>query len=165
MGGLAGPRGRLNGIETTMIIGSGDEYVELTLLERVQNSSAGAGDIRVRATIKIGEFAGSYPQVWLGQEALAEFILQLQVLVNLRKGTARVSSMSPDEFIAEFKPTDSVGHYKLEVQLSRLQYGNARYRPITLAGSFEFEPTQFPAILAGFMELQNGQPIPDQGSS
>ncbi len=136
-----------------MLIGRDKECIEIVELERVPGHLPTPGDVRVKATVTLQLFSGSHSDVWLSQPDLAAFVKQLRIVVDSRKGTAKLEAMSPDEFSLELRATDSLGHYEVSVRLCRYQYSGPTHWLTAVSGGFEFEPDQLPSILAAFQAL------------
>jgi hypothetical protein len=136
-----------------MLIGREEEHIELELLERVPEHLPTPGDVRVRATVKLQEFGGSYSGVWLAQPDLAKFVEQLKSLRDNRQGSAKIEAMIPDEFSLEFRPLDSLGHLEATVRLGCGHYRERSFGPTILTGGFEIEPSQLESVLDAFQTL------------
>ncbi|WP_018016484.1 hypothetical protein [Teredinibacter turnerae] len=138
-----------------MKIGSEEEYIEIEELERNPEGSPCAGDVNVRITLSLQAFAGVYDGVWIEQSVMKKFIVELEKLDEKRSGMARVSSMSPEEFVFEIRSSDSLGHMEIEVQLHRHQYSGPKYWPIYLKGGFEAQPETIVQLMSCFKKLAN----------
>ena len=136
-----------------MFIGREEEHLELEELERVPEHLPTPGDLRVRATLKLQQFSGSYSDVWLAQSDLVRFVEQLKSLVDTQQGAAKLEAMTPDEFSLEIRPAGSLGHIEASVRLSRHQYSGPTYWPTMLSGGFEIEPRQLESTLSSFEAL------------
>lgn len=121
-----------------MKIGSDNEFIELVELERNPKRTLCAGDIKLQVNLKLQDFNGTYSGVWL--EALEES----------RKGSARITSMSPEEFILEIRSSDNLGHLEIKTQLHRHQYSGPKYWPIYLRGGFEVQPDTIRQLMSCF---------------
>ncbi len=136
-----------------MLIGRGNEYLEIEEQERLPDTLPCAGDVRVKVTMRFQKFGGSYSEIWLAKPDLVRFVEQLQTVVETRTGKARLEAMSPDELTIELRPMDSLGHFEIFVRLGHHQYSGATCRPPVVAGGFEIEPDQLPVVLSGFKAL------------
>ena len=136
-----------------MFIGRDDEHLELEEIERVPDHLPTPGDVRVRATVTLQDFAGSYDGIWLSHSDLSNFVKQLRTVVQTRKGTAKLEAMSPGEFTMEVRSVDAAGHFEASVRVGRQQYSGRTYRPAMVTGGFEIEPDQLPLVLAAFESL------------
>lgn len=135
------------------MLGGDCEFLQLEVQESIASSLPGAGDVRVMATLQLQEFSGRYDKVWLCEPALSKFIQQLSAVVESRCGAAVLNAASPDELVVEIKAMDTLGHFEVLVRLGRLQWRGHSPRNVVLAGGFEIDATQLPAILAGFKAL------------
>jgi hypothetical protein len=138
-----------------MRIGTENEHLDLELLGRDGQPGIPPRrrDLQVKATLKLQEFGGSYSGVWLFEPDVVRFVDELQAIVESRRGTAKLDSMSPGELTLELRPTDPVGHFELSVRMSRHQWSGPTYWPTTVSGGFEVDPTCLPAILRDFEAL------------
>ena len=138
-----------------MKIGSNNEYIELIELERNPEGTPCAGDINLQVNLKLQEFQGSYSGVWVEATEMARFLVELKALEASRNGSAKICSMSPEEFILEIRSSDSLGHMEIETQLHRLQYSGPKYWPIFLKGGFEAQPKTISEIISCFRSFTN----------
>lgn len=138
-----------------MKIGSEKEYVEIVELERNPVGAPCTGDVNVRVALSLKEFTGLYDGVWLELPEMERFISELEALGLERKGTAKLSSMNPEEFTLEIHSSDSLGHMEIETQLHRYQYSGPKYWPIYLKGGFEVEPETISQLISCFKSLTN----------
>ena len=136
-----------------MKLGSGSEFIELTELERTPKRVPCAGDIRVEVSIRLQDFNGRYSGVWLEFAEMARFISQLEDLEKTRRGSARISGMSPKEFSFEIRSSDKLGHMEVEVSLQRYQYSGRKYWPVSISGGFEVEPESIGLLISCFNEF------------
>ncbi|HDX8592742.1 hypothetical protein ACK32U_06885 [Aeromonas dhakensis] len=136
-----------------MKIGSKKESLELDVMERNSKDSPCAGDIKLRVALNLQEFSGSYNGIWLEFTDMERFILDLKSLDETRVGSAKISSMSPDEFILEIRSSDSLGHIEMEVQLHRYQYSGTQSWPVYLKGGFVAEPEYVKKLISCFTEF------------
>jgi len=138
-----------------MKIGSEEEYIDIEELERNPEGSPCAGDVNVGITLSLQAFTGVYDGVWLEWPEIKRFIVELEKLDEKRSGKARVSSMSPEEFVFEIRSSDSLGHMEVEVQLHRYQYSGSTHWPIYLKGGFEAQPETIRQLISCFKKLAN----------
>ena len=136
-----------------MKIGNNNEYIELIEQERVPEHLPTSGNVRVKVSVQLQEFHGSYENVWLDKNELRIFLKELHKLNETRKGKVYLKSLSPDEFWVEIRTIDSVGHFEVQVQLKRHQYSGPTYWPTSVAGGFELDPFQLESIIKGFRAL------------
>ena len=114
-----------------MKIGRDNEYIILQNLERVPEGIPCAGDINLRVSLNFQEFSGSYSGVWLEASEVDEFLKQLEAVHHGRKGSAKINSMSPEEFVFKIRSSDDLEFMEIEAQLHRYQYSNgSKYWPI-----------------------------------
>ncbi|WP_028111691.1 WapI family immunity protein [Ferrimonas kyonanensis] len=138
-----------------MKIGTKEEHIEIEELERNPEGSPCAGDVNVSVALALQAFSGSYDGVWLELPEMERFIAELKTLDKKRNGSAKISSMSPDEFSFEIRSSDSLGHMEIEVQLHRYQYSGPKYWPIYLKGGFETQPETIRQLISCFKALTN----------
>ena len=133
-----------------MKIGSKNEYLELKELERYPEGEPCAGDINLQVNLKLQDFYGSYSGVWLDAPSMGEFLKELETLEISRKGEAKITSMTPEEFILKIRSSDNSGHMEIEAQLHRHQYSGPKYWPIFLKGGFEVQPDTIKQLITCF---------------
>ena len=138
-----------------MRIGSHAEYVEIEELERIPEDMPCAGDVNVSVALSFREFSGSYDGVWLELTQMERFISDLKRLDDKRRGSATISSLSPDEFTLEIRSSDATGHMEIEAHLHRHQCSGPRYWPICLKGGFEVQPDNIVQLLSLFKTFIN----------
>lgn len=136
-----------------MKIGSEEEYLEIDELERIPEGIQCAGDVSVRIALKFQAFSGSYGGVWFELPEIERFISELKILNDKRNGSAKISSMSPEECTLEIRSSDSLGHMEIEAQLHRYQYSGPKYWPIYMKGGFEVQPETIGKLIEYFKEL------------
>ena len=130
-----------------------EEHRVMEETERVPLGLPTSGDVRVKINLRLQEFRGSYPNVWLSKPELERFVGQLKLLVETRKASAKIDAMSPGEFSFELRPYDSLGHFEASVQLGRRQFSGPTYWPTIISSGFESAPSELVSILAGFQAL------------
>ena len=138
-----------------MKIGTKEEYVEIEELERNPEGTPCAGDVNVSVSLALQAFSGSYDGVWIGLTEMERFITELETLDEKRNGSAKISSMSPEEFSLEIRSSDSLGHIEIEAQLHRYQYSGPQHWPIFLKGGFETPPETIRQLISCFRALTN----------
>ncbi|KZZ50444.1 hypothetical protein A3759_17100 [Thalassolituus sp. HI0120] len=138
-----------------MKIGTKEEYIELEELERNPEGSPCAGDVHVSVALVLKAFSGSYDGIRLELPEMQRFIAELETLDEKRNGSAKISSMSPEEFVLEIRSSDALGHMEIEAQLHRYQYSGPKYWPIHLKGGFETQPETIRQLILCFKSLTN----------
>jgi hypothetical protein len=134
-------------------IGSDEEFIEITELEKAPQHLPNAGDVRVCVHVKLKEFAGRYDSVWLEAPALKDFIAALGKLEHERNGSVVLESCSPNEFRLNIRSRDAQGHFVAEVSLSRYQYSGPTNWRTLVCGGFELDPSSLPSVLQAFKTL------------
>ena len=92
----------------------GDSYLILT---PVESGGRNLPSIRVRAELRIGQFAGETDNVWFETSAIDSFVAQLRELESRRQGVAKLSAMTPGECELRIETADRAGHLRLHIQL------------------------------------------------
>jgi len=138
-----------------MKIGTKEEFIEIEELEREPEGSPCAGDVNVSVALALQEFSGSYDGVWLALPEMERFVAELEILDEKRNGSAKISSMSPEEFVLEIRSSDTLGHMEIEAKLHRHQYSGPKYWPIHLKGGFETQPETIRLLISCFKALTN----------
>lgn len=134
-------------------IGTAQEFIELTEIERYPPGSPCEGDVRVCVKVAFKAFGGEYDSVWLEKSALQTFIQELSILEDRRTGSARLESIGPKEFELTIRSRSGLGHMEVEASLSRFQYSGSTNWPTSVSGGFELEPDTLPSILFLFRKL------------
>lgn len=122
-----------------MRIGTNDEHLELEERERLLEAP-GSGDVKLNVGLRLQSFRGTYDRVWIAESDRHRFLDQLRVLEAARVGSAKLLSMSRDEFTLDVRSTDALGHMEVEAQLHRYQYSGRKSYPVHLSGGFEVDP-------------------------
>ncbi|WDE09371.1 hypothetical protein [Thalassomonas haliotis] len=138
-----------------MKIGSEKEYIEIEELKRSPKGTPCAGDVNIRVGLNLQAFCGSYDGIWLELPEMERFLSELKTLDEKRNGSAKISSMSPEEFTLEIRSSDSLGHMEIETQLHRYQYSGPKYWPIYLKGGFEVLPETIRQLISCIEALTN----------
>jgi hypothetical protein len=129
----------LNGIE--------GETLQIEELERTPAHQPTAGDARVMVTVRTPVGDANYSRVWLSLPAMKSFAKQLPLVFETRKVAAKLQAMTPEEFVLEIHPLDSVGHIGARVHLKRRDNLRRFDLTTTLSGEFEINLVQFPVFL------------------
>ncbi len=90
-----------------MQIGDSNNSLQIEIRERVTEHRQDAGDVRIGVTVLSNGFSGKYDDIWLDHHELVEFVGDFERMERERRGSARLCSMSPGEFIVDFRPSDS----------------------------------------------------------
>ena len=133
-------------------IEDGSDRLTLVLLER--GVDQGEGDTRLRVKAESVGFDGNAfscdVSVWIDRLAAQGFISALAALEEARRGSARLTSMSPDQFLLEVSVVDSVGHVVARGFVRR-------HAPGHRGGQIDFNlsvyPDTLPYLLRGAREL------------
>ena len=133
-------------------IEDGSDRLTLVLLER--GVDQGEGDTRLRVKAESVGFDGNAfscdVSVWIDRSAAQGFISALAALEEARRGSARLTSMSPDQFLLEVSVVDSVGHVVARGFVRR-------HAPGHRGGQIDFNlsvyPDTLPYLLRGAREL------------
>ncbi len=138
-----------------MKIGTKEEFIEIEELERNPEGSPYAGDVNVSIALALQAFSGSYDGVWLELPEMERFVAELEILDEKRNGSAKISSMSLEEFVLEIRSSDTLGSMEIEAQLHRYQYSGHKYWSINLKGGFETQPETIRRLISCFKALIN----------
>ena len=133
-----------------MMIGSEKEYIQIEELGRNPAGTPCAGDINLRVMLKLQGFSGSHDGIWVEHSEIERFISELGTLDKKREGSAKILSMSPQEFTLEIRSSDKLGHIEIEVQLHRHQYSGPKCWPVYLKGGFEVQPETIRQLMSCF---------------
>jgi hypothetical protein len=108
-------------------------HLRITFRERSLDESIG-----LSVSVSSLGFSGAVQRVWVFKQDLERFISDVEQLDLLRKGSAKLTSMTPGECIWEIKVTDSAGHIRMFVHLERPAF---HFRGVTFHRlDIDFEP-------------------------
>ncbi len=160
---LASQLARQDGV--MVIRGNYSEYISLTPLF----SAFAAGENSSPAIYLSGEidshgFRGATepdePMISIPVAALRQFVEDLRVLEQDRRGKATLMGRNPREFSLSIRIHDRAGHTLLAAELGVWMGGY----PHSVAVAFEIDPTSLPTILSDFEDLlafpDPTQPVP-----
>lgn len=106
----------------------------------------------VSIRVKDQDFVGFNKGVWLELDLLRKFINKLKALDSIRKGSAAIESMSPEEFQMTIETYDLSGHMILKYKISKyVQIPNLKL--IALSGGFELDSSMFSCLISDFVHL------------
>jgi hypothetical protein len=136
-------------------LGSGNDFMELEVLERGTHLGQSEGDLRLRASVEFEQFAGTHDEIWIDNDDWTKFILSLTRLELERTGAASLVSMSPDEFELHLEIIDPAGHLDAHGCLSRYHFGSG-----TLRSRIEYRVGIDPSMLRELlMQFSSWQPL------
>lgn len=92
-------------------------------------------------------FCGSNRSIWFSREELEKFIGELEALEKNRRGAARLTAMSPEEFSLSVSVDDSAGHTYCHVAISRQIFDFGRRLAQNVSGSFATDPSALASML------------------
>jgi len=95
---------------STIRLGGSVDFVELEVVAYGTLEGRNEGDLRLAVSVRSGDFAGKYGEVWIAKDEWQSFLISLAQLERERKGTASLLAMSPDEFELHLQITDRAGH-------------------------------------------------------
>jgi len=124
--------------------------VRVTLDER--GAGQGAGDVRLRVQVRSIGFEGDSDGVWIAGPVITRFVDALTAVERDRRGSATLTSMSPEDFSLEIRIVDSAGHVSASGFLGSCQ---AYPRVVTARIGFdlEIEPDRLPDLVRGARRL------------
>lgn len=73
-----------------MKLGNETEYLELVEEERMPKGTPTVADVRIKVTLKLQEFYGSYSNIWLEKPEIERFIEELKTVVEQRQGSVKL---------------------------------------------------------------------------
>src|SRR3954471_16500968 len=95
----------------------------------------------------VGDFSGRNPRIWIDADEQRRFLEALRDLDRDRRGEARITAMSPEEFELTVRVFDSAGHVSVEGMIGTLQYSSHRYDRLQVKFAFILDPTSVPKLL------------------
>lgn len=133
-----------------MLVRDGDDYLEVTVAERLTGAHA-AGDTRFAVRVRVSGLSAVFTAeslCWVERRALAVFAEQLRILEERRQGSAVLESMSPGELRLEVRSTDRAGRVAAVGQVGRW-FGVGSREPYWSAVAFvvPFCPTELPGLV------------------
>ncbi|WP_139991877.1 hypothetical protein [Paenibacillus paridis] len=125
-------------------------------LVHIQSEHRHLPSISLSVSVADNGFCGENPEVWFEADEVTRFVTALQKMDRGRKGSAALTSISPDECFLAIRSVDQSGHLVLEYQLSRHVYLEHSSQKRLVFGGFDLNPTDlermhkfFSAIAAG----------------
>jgi hypothetical protein len=117
----------------SMRLGDSDCFIDLALRESVASNMPGAGDLRIRVTLRGSGFTGVQEDVWIAHSAAERFVDDLHAMVDGKGDEAVLESAISGELNLRFsRPMPS--HVLVECKLKRI---GAR-SPATISASVAF---------------------------
>ncbi len=114
----------------------------------------------VAITVQDGDFRGYNKAVWFELDLLKNFIDNLKILENNRKGSVSLNSMSPEEFEITIETYDLSGHMILNYKISKYAYHIPKTKVVSLTGGFELDVSFFMSIISDFAYLADEKNYP-----
>jgi hypothetical protein len=111
------------------------------------------GSLRLSVAAVGYGFSGRTSSVWVSQTDLASFVAALSALEAARQGEAILLSQSPGELRLRLSSTDTAGHMRAEVTVSRIFRTRRQWETATTSFGFDFDPSRLPALLRSFQRL------------
>lgn len=99
-----------------------------------------------------GGFSGSV-RIWVGADEWNAFVGQLEECERLRRGSATLQSMSPDEFSLRIESGDSLGHFVVRYALLQRDFLRIGSVARTLCGGFDLDSELLRQIVSGFVRF------------
>jgi hypothetical protein len=96
--------------------------IELQVLEHGTLEGQAEGDLRLKVSVRMDDFAGAYAGVWIARDDWRAFITSLRTLEHERRGEASLIAMSPDKFELHLEIIDRAGHLAAHGFLSRYHF-------------------------------------------
>ncbi|WP_141504393.1 WapI family immunity protein [Paenibacillus luteus] len=109
--------------------------------------------ISLSVSVADSGFCGENPEVWFEADEVSRFVTAVQKLDRERKGSAKLSSMSPDECLLAIISVDRSGHLVLEYQLSSQVYLEHSSQKRLVSGGFDLNPTDLERMHKFFSAL------------
>ena len=139
-----------------MIIGEGNDFIEILATERIPGHLPRPGDARLAVSVSSGGFNGE-GSCWVEAPRLAAFVGQLQELEASRQGAVEIESISPGRFKLRIWSVDRRGHIAVAGRITHQAYsGKGGPYPHALEFGFEFDPTLLPQMISGFQAIAEG---------
>ncbi len=108
--------------------------------------------LKISVEIKLTEFSGS-STAWISQDVLKSFANSLDELSRKRTGQVYLESMSPKHLQLAISPLDSVGHFLLEITVSKHVPIDRKMVDHQVSGGFELDPGNLPELVREFKNL------------
>jgi hypothetical protein len=118
------------------------QRIRFSLLERATERLPSR---KVQIEVVLDDFSGR-SSAWIDDHNFENFRLELRQVEATRNGEASVASMSPGDFQLSLKNTDRLGHFLVEVKISK-HLTNPIQR-IQLTGGFPIDPSVLPETYA-----------------
>ncbi len=143
-------------MENRVRIGGRDNYIDLEVLEVYPEDSQGAGDFRMSVSISSCGFTGHYDSVWILKDKFQEFLSQLKEVEEIRKGSARLDAMSPDEFQLVFHAVGPLGAIIVSGFLKRGFFHEDPPLPHSLEFAVEHDRDAFGTLVSSLASIAQG---------
>lgn len=98
-------------------------------------------------------FSGQNPNVWIRVSCLQQFIEELNEIENKRKGAARITGLSPNEFSLSIESINSRGYFMAAYQLERTLYLENTYQKMYVGGRFDYNISDTNEVVKFFSKL------------
>ena len=112
------------------------DYLHLAVVER---GTVGVRyDCRVRAELRCGKFVGE-TNAWLDGPDVEGFLAELGAVPDQLKETATLQSDDGFSLMLRLAPTDSLGHFLLEVRLGQRAFIQSVEHRTSMSGAFALD--------------------------
>jgi hypothetical protein len=135
-------------------ISDGESAIEIAMREIAAYTDGRPADIRVAARVSTRGFEGTNESVWFLRADYDRFIEDLRVLERVRRGEARLCSMSPDEFMLHIYIRDRAGHLSSAGFVGQSSFQPDGVRVDARIGfHIDIDPTLLPHLCGEFASL------------
>ena len=108
---------------------------------------------RIQIQIETENIKANYDNyIWLSEDDINRFIIDLESFVKNRKGEAVLESMSPGELQLSFQATDDLGHLSVGLYFKKEDRTNKDYSH-ELKVEFQIDPTYLPTVRNELIDL------------
>ena len=90
--------------------------------------------------------------IWLSDEDIGKFLVELDALDRSRKGEATLKSMSPGEMTLTFRPIDNLGHLSVSLRFVKEDKASSDYS-FDVKVEFQIDPTSLTAVRNAAIKL------------
>jgi hypothetical protein len=127
------------------------DYLRLRVIARQRDVYP---SIELAVDAHVRDFSGR-SSVWVGGDALKDFVAALRDFERTRTGRVVLESMDPHELRLSFSSLDLSGHVLVEFTLLRHVLVGARPRnlDIQISGGLELEPSSLPGLVSAFQSM------------
>ncbi len=134
-------------VSSRVMLRDEDCSLELKVLEIIPPDLPGAGDLRLEAKARAGDFSGRNATIWVGRPEIGAFLENLGNLVEEGTGSAQLDSMSPAELLLRIEAHGPAGRCQATGYVGRQKPCVHGWCESRVEFAVELDPAQLEATL------------------